>query len=283
MARSDAVLYAVVVLAWLAIRRPRRTALAVGAPFVVIAASWTAAQWAMTGHPFPSTLAAKLAQRDSGIFGTQWTFLQMLPVHGVVGGDGGSVGWVVLFGFIGLVLLGVAVSATVAAFRQRKVAVPWLAVAAVVVVLEYGVVFRMPGYYWHYGPFMLWVVTGAAVGLEAVVRRRRLVSASIVAVVALVASVLGAQGHPQGLMEAHTHYREVAEWIDRDSHAAHPTVAVDEIGTIGYYSRTDIVDYMGLLDARAVGPVRRGDFTWWCLNGPTTGSRHRPSPTTPRR
>lgn len=62
---------------------------------------------------------------------------------------------------------------------------------------------------------------------------------------------------------ARRHYPEVAEWIDHDSKESHPTVAVAEIGTIGYYSEANIVDYWGLLDPRANEFIRRGDMSFW--------------------
>lgn len=37
---------------------------------------------------------------------------------------------------------------------------------------------------------------------------------------------------------------------------------------IGYYSRADMVDYMGILNARAIDSIRRGDFSWWLSNRP---------------
>ena len=41
-----------------------------------------------------------------------------------------------------------------------------------------------------------------------------------------------------------------------------------EIGAIGYYSRADMVDFLGLLDSRANDSVRRGDLSWWLTQKP---------------
>jgi hypothetical protein len=267
LARADAALMVAAMIGWLIIRRPHRDAVAAIIPCTVIAAGGACALWAMTGTLFPSTLAAKLAQRDSGIFGSPWAFLRMLHVYGVVGGDGGgTVMWANILGLLGVVLILLAVFGTAAA--RRDVAVPWLAVAAAIVLIEYGVVFRLPPYYWHYGPFTLWVIAAAAVALDQLFRRAHHVPVLAVITAAAAASVLSAGCHLQGFLDAHSHYRQVAEWIDRDSRAAHPTVAVGEIGIIGYYGRSTIVDYMGLLDARAVEPVRHNDFTWWLTQHP---------------
>jgi hypothetical protein len=81
----------------------------------------------------------------------------------------------------------------------------------------------------------------------------------------MVGSVLGADlgtttTSPNGVRFGATTV-EAAEWIDRDSRSPYPRVAASEIGMIGYYSRADMVDYMGNLDARAIDSIRRGDFS----------------------
>jgi hypothetical protein len=82
---------------------------------------------------------------------------------------------------------------------------------------------------------------------------------------AIVGSLFGVQLGPE---ELRSHYREAAEWIDRDSPKPHPTVAQGEIGIVGYYSRADIVDPLGLLDARALPSLRRADPSWWVSQRP---------------
>lgn len=266
MVRSDGVALAVLLLAWVAWRRRRHHLVAVLVPFVAIAAAWAVALWALTGYLFPSTLAAKLAQRDSGVLGGQWMFLWSLNINGVSGVGQGSPMRVQLLGLIGLLLIVLAVVGTVSAVRRREFALPALAVVAAATVFEFGIALRMPLYIWHFAPWTLWVLAGAGSGVDVLVRRGRRFSAPAVAVVAGIAAV--ALAFTPGPDEARSHYAEVAAWIDRDSQTVHPTVAVNEIGKIGYYGRADIIDYGGLLDHRAIEPLRRGDFTWWLTQRP---------------
>jgi hypothetical protein len=267
MARSDAVVLAAALTAWLGLRRSRTVVLTVLGPFVAITASWTFVLWAMTGSPFPSTLAAKIAQRDSGAGAPNGASCWGLTANGIMGtGKIASLGRVFVLGPAGLGMLVVAVFGTVVTFRRRERALPALTAVAAIVLLEYGVALRMPsGYLWHYGPWTLWAIAGAAVGLEEAVRRRHRVAASIAVAIALTGSVFAVDLGPDGIR---SHYLEVAEWIDRDTHSPHPTVASREIGVIGYYGRADMIDYLGLLDARAIDSIRRGDFTWWLSNKP---------------
>jgi hypothetical protein len=173
---------------------------------------------------------------------------------------------IMLLALLGLAMVAAAMFGTVLALRRRERVVPMLAVVAVIVVLEYGVALRMShGYVWHYGPWTLWVIVGTAAGLEEVVRRGHRVGASIAVALAMAGSVFGTHLEPN---DVRSHYREVAEWIDRDARGLHPTVATGEIGAIGYYSRADIVDYWGLLDTKAIDSVRHGDMTWWLSQKP---------------
>lgn len=277
LARLDGVLLAGVLIAWLAVRRSR-SALTVLGPFVAITATWAAVSWAITGSPIPSTLAAKIAQRDSGWWGSQFSFLEGLTTNGVVGLEGHrdmgtGITSILLPILAGIALLILPVFGTVVAFRRSESALPMLAIVAAIVVLEYGVGLRMPSSYtWHYGPWTLWVVAGGAIGLEEAARRGHRVVGTVGTALAVALSLATIQLGPP---PDRSHYREVAEWIDRDTASPHPTVAAVEIGAIGYYSHADMVDYLGLLDSRANATVRHGNFTWWMSTKPdywvTTG------------
>lgn len=260
LTRSDGVLIGIVIIA-MALFRHRRALIAVILPFAAIEISSIAFLWAITGSPFPSTLAAKLAQRDSGAFGSEWGFLLGLNANGIMGASEASRNTLVVLGYLGLALLAAAIFGTIQSFRRREIALPLITIIGAVVVVEYGLVLRMPAsYLWHYAPWTLWATVGAAVGVDELLQRHRRVAASIVTAAALVGAALGFRSAP---VEERSHYREVAEWIDQDSRNAHPTVATAEIGAIGYYGRAEIIDYLGLLDPRAIDSVRRSDFTWW--------------------
>lgn len=260
--RADGVLIGAVFLTWMLLRH-RGSVLQVGAPFVGITAAWTAVLWAITGSPVPTTLAAKIAQRDSGMAGGQWGFLRYFNVIGVMGASDPPPAQVLVLGWLGMIVLALAIWGTIAA--RRDTALPILAVIAAVVMIEYGVVFRMmPSYMWHYAPFTLWAIAGTAVGVETLSRRTR-AGAAVAVAVAVLGAFVAFRAEP---IRDRAYYPAAAEWIDHDSTKPHPTVATSEIGTIGYFSRANIIDYMGLLDHRAIAPVRHGDFSWWLTQHP---------------
>jgi hypothetical protein len=256
VARADAVLLAAPLIVWLGFRRPQALP-KVLMPFAAINVAWLAAVWMMTGSVIPSTLAAKIAQRDSGQWGPQSGYLGGLASVAITGWEQFATGFLAV---VCSAVVVAAAAATVITVRRREQVVPILAAAAVINVIEFGVVFRLIGYVWHYGPWTLWVIAGTAVALEEVGRRFHHAAAAVGVAVIAAAFLPAVHLAPDKYRD---HYREAAEWINRDSHQPHPTVAVNEIGTIGYYSRADIVDYLGLLDLKAIDSVRRNDFTWW--------------------
>ncbi len=260
--RSDAVLLAAPLIGWLGFRQPQALP-KILTPFTAINVAWLTASWVMSGSVVPSTLAAKIAQRDSGKWGPQSGYVMGLPGIAITGWEQRATGFLAVVCFA-LVLA--AAAATVVSVRRQELVLPILAAAAVINVIEYGVVFRLAiGYVWHYGPWTLWVVTGTALALEEIGRRFHRAALAVGVAVIAVAFLPAVHLAPDNYRN---NYREAAEWINRDSHQPHPTVAVNEIGTIGYYSRADIVDYLGLLDSTAIDWVRRDDFTWWLTRKP---------------
>lgn len=260
MARADGVLMVVLLTGWLLLRR-RTAAWRALAPFSVISAAWAATLWSMTGNPFPSTLTAKIAQRESGQWGSQFSYFSGLSPYGISGSELPTpllTAWAV-------VLLTFAMLGTLFALRNHETGMRLLTGAAAVTVLEYGLVLRLPMYHWHYAPFTLWVIAGSAVGLEQAMRTRWRVPALVITLVTTVAFLTDIDLGPKA---SRAPYRQAAEWIDQDSRKPHPTIATSEVGTIGYYSRGDIIDYLGLLDARANDQIRRRDFTWWLTQKP---------------
>lgn len=263
--RADAVLVAAVFFAWM-LWRDRRGVLPAAVPFVLIWAAWTAILWVLTGDAFPSTLAAKTAQRDSNMMGTQWSFLLEFNSLGTMGASDPAPQTVILLGWLGMVVLAAAIYGTVIACRRQQTTIPLLMLIAVVVMVEYGLVLRMmASYLWHYAPWTLWATAAAGVGIGELSGRRRRALATLALCAALAGAGIAFRADP---LPDRAHYREAAEWIDHDSPEPHPTIAVSEIGTIGYYGRADIVDYMGMLDPRTIDSVRRSDFTWWLQQHP---------------
>ena len=214
----------------------------------------------VTGSAVPSTLAAKMAQMQSGwwpgYIGEGWATIRSL--HALDASLAGL--WVAA-------LVGAALVGFVSGIRNPQLwrTVATLALASVALVVIYGVLFEVPAYSWYYViPFYSMLVL-ASVGVDSAlstltareVGRWATIGALGVAVVSV-----GFVAANRGPLDFRQDYRVVGEWL-RDNTAPESTVAALEIGIIGWYSQRDMVDYLGLLDSDANAAIARSDFRWW--------------------
>jgi len=262
--RPDGVQAIAVVLATMTLRRrrlPWREALiavAVLLPFLALA-------WHAYGSPLPSTLQAKLAQRDSGLWGTFGR---------------GLVDWLRLFLW----------DSTRPNLGFAPVTPPtlwaWIAVGLVVIwrvrallpLLAWTAIFtgsytllRAPFYHWYAAPAALGLCLLAGAGLawaidwlasSFVARDRRSLVASVVAVAAAIAislPPLAALPRTARLNDNVRLYIETGRWLAERT-APRSRVGYYEIGYIGFYGRRPMVDALGLIDPSIAPAVRVHDF-----------------------
>jgi hypothetical protein len=264
--RPDGVMAIAAVLATMAIRRRRlpwrEAALAclVLAPFLGLA-------WYAYGSPLPSTLQAKLAQRDSGL----WSSFGR-----------GLIDWLRLFlwdssrpnlGFAPVspptLWLWIAVGAA-AVWRHRGF-LPLLAWTAAFTA-GYALL-RAPFYHWYAAPTALGlcILGGAGLGwaverlIGAVTARSGIRWSPLATVAAIVAAIgisvppLAALPRTSRLNDNVRLYVETGRWL-----AAHtrPTSRIGyyEIGYIGFHGRRPMIDALGLIDPSVAPAVRVHDF-----------------------
>lgn len=264
--RPDGVLAIAVVLVTMAVRR-RRLPWREAAVAVLVLVPFLGLAWYAYGSPLPSTLQAKLAQRDSGLWGTFGR---------------GLIDWLRLFlwdasrpnlGFAPVtpptLWLWIAVGA--AAVWRRRGVLPLLGWTAVFTG-GYALL-RAPFYHWYVAPAALglcllggaglaWAVERLIDGVagRAGARRPLLATAGvIVAAVAISLPPLAALPRTSRLNDNVRLYIETGGWL-----AAHtrPTSRVGyyEIGYIGFHGRRPMVDALGLIDPSVAPAVRAHDF-----------------------
>lgn len=261
--RPDGVLALGVVLATIALRRRRlpwreaAVAAALLLPFLLLA-------WHAYGTPLPSTLGAKLAQRDSGL----WTSFGR-----------GLYGWLKLFlwndrgpnlGFAPVAppTLWLWILAGGAAIWRYRVYWPLVAWSAAFVAAY--ALLRVPFYHWYAAPAVPALAIAGGAGLCAVVRvviamlgragvgparPGPAIVAAVTAAVALLVSLkpLAALPRTSALNENVRLYIETGNWLAVNT-PPRSRVGYYEIGYIGFYGDRPMIDALGLIDP-AVAPA----------------------------
>jgi hypothetical protein len=248
LARPDAALFVVAVVAWQLVRDrriPWRT-LTGGA---LVGLPWLAVSVPLTGGVLPSTLAAKVAQEDSGQWAGYVRGLALLPL------EPGMTLWFALA--VPVALLGI-----LPALRDCRTALVPLAAAAVALVLAYGFVLDVASYPWYSALPVFLLTWFAGLGVETVGRLAPTHAARVVVAAALLAVLAGTAVQTPAMAGFRDQYAEAGRWIRAHSPEG-ATVAGSEIGRVGYFSEREMVDYLGLLDSQANEHVRRGEWDWW--------------------
>ena len=264
--RPDGVMAIAVVLATMTLRRrrlPWREAAIVGAvllPFLVLA-------WHAYGSPLPSTVGAKLAQRDSGLWGSFGR---------------GLVDWLRLFlwdstrpnlGFAPVTppTLWIWIAVGVAAIWRVRAFLPLLAWTAIFTG-SYAVL-RVPFYHWYAAPATLGLCilggAGLALAIDWLVSTLAAPQAArwpalstavgIVAAVAISLPPLAALPRTSRLNDNVRLYIDAAGWLATRT-PPRSRVGYYEIGYIGFYGRRPMVDALGLIDPSIAPAVRVHDF-----------------------
>jgi hypothetical protein len=229
---------------------------------------FAALAWYAYGSPLPNTLAAKLAQRDSGFWVTYGRGLRDW-LH-AISGPNATPATFEIFSFDPRAIGFWAALGIPAIFSYRCWWLPfgW----ALLFVVSYRML-KVPFYHWYAAPAILGLVILAAAGIEAVLalithflsrsRARTLVTVAAGVIISITinyarlrALPMTAQPYPMLVI-----YEDAGRWL----HANTPpgaSIGYQEIGFLGYYAQRPIVDPLGLLDPAIPPHIAKQDFTW---------------------
>lgn len=218
------------------------------------------------GEFLPETLMAKIHQGRSGLWG-RWPLVRQAGAH--------------LEYFAGSFPLFLA-CASLAALGVRRLGRRDLNLAILLflaLLTVFYVAFELPHYHWYYAPYYAFGAMYAGVGTAALyewtgklrARPALLAARTGVALAALsLVTTLGVStaANPLGHSMREVDYRRIASWL-RARTPTDASVAMIEVGIIGYYSERRIVDILGVVspgNAAALGSGRFGD--WIALHRP---------------
>jgi len=274
LARPDGI--AIVVLATaFELWKSRRVCWSVILPATAIVSAWLAFSMFEFGSIVPHTVLVKALQRHIGWWNDSWfrAFLRQLPcVFPLTHWP-----WA-----ISLIPIGIAALVGLfTPFSQAEVQ-PFLPLVILFGIVQVGVYsWAAPVEYpWYYAPGDLAVAVSASVGVLVVCRRlwrvvtsdrrvsggpwatdRKLVPliALAYALAAFAAAPCRNLAKPYRLSDD---YIAIARWANANGRAG-DWIACDEIGYIGYYSKLNVRDMLGLLDADSLRPLSELQWAWW--------------------
>ena len=212
------------------------------------------------GSPLPHTLMAKIQQGSSGLWGGRWLFFDAGYQIEYFAGSPVLFAASAILAILGAIRLG---------RRDLNVAVLSFLAALTVFYLALNV----PNYHWYYAPYYAFGSMYVGLGLAALfdvaakLPAPVLVRAGQGAAVLFGAGILGLQAYATQTRpvsdDARQHsYPVLGEWLAENT-PRNASVAMVEVGIIGYYSERRVVDILGLVspgNSESLGAGRRDEW-----------------------
>lgn len=261
LSRPDALILPAILMIDFAVAKRRLPPLLAMLMFLVILLPWGLFSYGYFGTLLPSTLGAKLAQTDSGRWGSGFLFLRGLLEH---------LGSAMLSGILIVAAYLLAMSKRWTRHRVVVLILSW----SLVYLFAYGILLNPPGYPWYYTPLSLGMTLLFALVIEMIVPSQASIARARLSTylvwILLVIGPLALVGHLKTLSEPvtskYTNYKLAAEWLNEHAKEG-ASVAANEIGVLGYYyKRGKIIDALGLVTPGIAEHVSHQDYAWYVHN-----------------
>ncbi len=215
------------------------------------------------GSYLPTTIAVKLAQQQTDFWGSGLIFLK---------------GFTTVFlgnKTVSIFIISLFIISAVFIFIKRKnifqdkifkLIIIWSALYFLV----YGFILNPPAYPWYYTPFAVILSLVFAKAIEILLNDYLLLSEGKIIFVILMLFILGLIIPYKTLTGRFTkkfeNYRAVSTWLNQNARPG-SSVAIDEIGILGYYyNKGKIIDILGLINPEVIPHLIKKDYMWFVEN-----------------
>jgi hypothetical protein len=220
------------------------------------------------GDFLPATGSAKIGQGKSGFWGQGWIFFQASYLLGYFSSSKHTAAGLLMLASFGTLVL-----------RKDKIAI--ISLLFIASLLAFYGLLNIPNYHWYYAPFFLFCLLFASYAAEWIVikfQQRGWVRGKVFAIIVL--GILGfhffKKTLPLNFGGRHEDYAQIGSWL-RDNTNSTASVALVEIGTVGWYADRYIVDILGLTNRYNADYIAEGDvFSWLGKYQPDYIVRHDP-------
>lgn len=224
------------------------------APALILCAHY-AFNRAYFGSFLPSTGSAKIWQGQSGLWGDDYPlFLHASYLYQLAFNEKP---WLL----VGIVFT--AAAGILAEFRKSLAIILFC-----VFYLLFFSLLNIPNYHWYYAPYFLLAPYFSVLGITAILRfligkypqKSMFIRVFVALLVALPLSIVLVTFRPPST--PHQAYQQIGTWLNQNTKPT-DSIAMVEIGTVGYYSERPIIDILGLVNPHNAELIGRRQFDKW--------------------
>jgi hypothetical protein len=199
------------------------------------------------------TGSAKIGQGKSGFWGYGWIFFQADYLFGFFSGNR----------YIALALLGFAF---LGAFLLRKNRLAIISVIFVISLLGFYGLLNIPNYHWYYAPFFLFALIFACSAIEWLMLKYWHASVSpqgfVIITLIFLMGFYFKNTLPWESGYKNEAYIQMGKWLKTNT-PDNSSVAMVEVGTVGWYADRRIIDILGLTNPHNADYIAKGDAHSW--------------------
>jgi hypothetical protein len=260
LTRFDGFLFGFIIFFDFILRKKQFPAIVPVITFFTILLPWFIFSKLYFGTFFPSTLAVKLSQAQIGSWGTGLIFLKGL-MYAFVNNKILSLSIIVLLLFSFCLIL----------FKGRnffeEFTVNIILAWSVLYLLIYVFILNPPSYQWYYTPFTIIMSLIFAYAIDIILSKYFQMSKSKIVIVLflffILAVILPLKTLCNGVTPKFEKYKSAAEWLNQNVQQG-ASVAVDEIGIMGYYyNKGKIIDILGLINPEVIPHLLKCEYSWY--------------------
>jgi hypothetical protein len=209
------------------------------------------------GDFLAATGSAKIGQGKSGFWGYGWIFLQVDSLFIFFSNLRWKAYALLALAGLGFILL-----------RNNRIAI--FSLIFVILLLGFYGLLNIPNYHWYYAPFFLFTLIFASFVIEWLMLKclqAKGIGLKSLAILALIIpmSFYFKYTMPWESNGRHESYAQIGMWLKTNT-PPNASVAMVEVGTVGWYADRRIIDILGLTNPYNADYIAKGDADSWPIH-----------------
>jgi arabinofuranosyltransferase len=203
------------------------------------------------------TGSAKIGQGKSGFWGYGWIFFQADYLFGFFSGKR-------------IIALSLLTLAALGAFLLRKNRVALISLVFIVLLLGFYGLLNIPNYHWYYAPFFLFTLIFTSFAIEWLTLKCWQAKGIILKSLVILTLIILMGFYFKNTMPWESggkqlSYVQIGKWLKANT-PPNVSVAMVEVGTVGWYADRHIIDILGLTNPYNADFIAKGDADSWPIH-----------------